>query len=230
MKLAKNQRCKDLILNSSLTKEQISKLNSYIIKLDKKLSVIKSKEPQAYLKTFRRRVSVWIYNETTGKESQKQWKKENHDRVRNAYNKWEQSPKGQSYRKSPERIAMETKRTRINKKNVVGHLKYLYQSMRKRQREDFGSELNYKVETLINLFWKQTEKYGMKCPYTGVKMTTIHTGKKDRGYGQSTNISVDRKDSELDYNAIDNLRFVTVDINLKKGACPPKFMQNILNS
>ena len=61
-------------------------------------------------------------------------------------------------------------------------------------------------------------------------MTTIHTGKKDRGYGQSTNISVDRKDSELDYNAIDNLRFVTVDINLKKGACPPKFMQNILNS
>ena len=153
----------------------------------------------------------------------------NPEKVKQSYKKWEQSPSGVALRKSKERIALETKRTRKNKRTLEGHLNYLYSKTSARYKTQKGKPLPYTRQQFKDRFYKQTYTYGLLCPYTFTEMTWKHSGKRKVGTGCPTNISVDRYESNKDYSKLDNLYFVTIKANLQKGECNPKLMWRILN-
>jgi hypothetical protein len=77
-------------------------------------------------------------------------------------------------------------------------------------------------DEFYNQWLKQKDRYGMKCPATGVEMThTIGTNKPGEHKRIMTNISTDRILSTEGYSP-QNLIFTTWEYNCSKGNLSPK--------
>ena len=116
----------------------------------------------------------------------------------------------------------ETRKKRLNSER--GYMRVLWQSVK-----DSGKHNSFRdFDDFYNQWLEQKKIYGMKCPATGIEMTTnaIFNG-KGKYKRCETNISKDRILSSMGYSH-QNLIFTSWDYNNAKGAFTPKMAKAFL--
>ena len=114
--------------------------------------------------------------------------------------------------------------TKIRRNTEMGYLKTLWQSVK-----DSGKHNSFKdFDDFYNHWLKQKKIYGMKCPATGVEMTTKSLFNEKGKYKKcETNISKDRILSSMGYSH-QNLIFTTWKYNNAKGNFTPEMAKVFL--
>ena len=114
--------------------------------------------------------------------------------------------------------------TKIRRNTEMGYLKTLWQSVK-----DSGKHNSFKdFDDFYNHWLKQKKIYGMKCPGTGVEMTTKSLFNEKGKYKRcETNISKDRILSSMGYSH-QNLIFTTWKYNNAKGNFTPEMAKVFL--
>ena len=114
--------------------------------------------------------------------------------------------------------------TKIRRNTEMGYLKTLWQSVK-----DSGKHNSFKdFDDFYNHWLKQKKIYGMKCPATGVEMTTKSLFNEKGKYKRcETNISKDRILSSMGYSH-QNLIFTTWKYNNAKGNFTPEMAKAFL--
>ena len=119
----------------------------------------------------------------------------------------------------------ETRKKRLNSER--GYMRVLWQSVK-----DSGKHNSFKdFDDFYNHWLEQKKIFGMKCPATGIEMTTKsmfnEKGKKGKYKRCETNISKDRILSSMGYSH-QNLIFTSWKYNCAKGNITPKMAQAFL--
>ena len=98
-------------------------------------------------------------------------------------------------------------------KNSFAFVRRLYQMTRYQQKQR-NKGLQLTMDEFIQIWKEQYDKFGMKCPYSGIEMTF------KKGSGKMfTNISVDRYDNDKPYQD-GNIVFCCMVINRMKQELP----------
>ena len=114
--------------------------------------------------------------------------------------------------------------TKKRRNTEMGYLKTLWQSVK-----DSGKHNSFKdFDDFYNHWLEQKKIHGMKCPATGIEMTTnaVFNG-KGKYKRCETNISKDRILSSMGYSH-QNLIFTSWKYNKAKGEMTPKMAQAFL--
>ena len=114
--------------------------------------------------------------------------------------------------------------TKIRRNTEMGYLKTLWQSVK-----DSGKHNSFKdFDDFYNHWLEQKKIYGMKCPATGVELTTkVLFNEKGKYKRCETNISKDRILSSMGYSH-QNLIFTTWKYNNAKGNFTPEMAKVFL--
>ena len=117
--------------------------------------------------------------------------------------------------------------TKKRRNTEIGYLKILWQSVK-----DSGKHNSFKdFDDFYNHWLEQKKIFGMKCPATGIEMTTKsmfnEKGKKGKYKRCETNISKDRILSSMGYSH-QNLIFTSWKYNCAKGNITPNMAQAFL--
>ena len=152
-------------------------------------------------------------NKEDKKEYDKKWYQKNKERSIKQTLEWRENNK--------ERYE-ETKKKRLNSEK--GYMRVLWQSVK-----DSGKHNSFKdFDDFYNHWLKQKKIYGMKCPATGVEMTTkVLFNKKGKYKRCETNISKDRILSSMGYSH-QNLIFTSWNYNTAKGNFTPEMAKAFL--
>ena len=126
------------------------------------------------------------------------------------------------WRKNNKEKYDETTKKRLNSEK--GFMRVLWQSVK-----DSGKHNSFKdFDDFYNHWLKQKKIYGMKCPATGVEMTTKSLFNEKGKYKRcETNISKDRILSSMGYSH-QNLIFTSWNYNKAKGSFTPKMAKAYL--
>ena len=109
-----------------------------------------------------------------------------------------------------------------------GFMIALWNSIKKSSRKHKRINKFKDFDEFYNHWLEQKSRYGMKCPATGVEMTTIRGENKPGEYKTvMTNISTDRILSTKGYSP-ENLIFTTWKYNCAKSNITPKMAQAFL--
>ena len=147
------------------------------------------------------------------KEYDKKWYQKNKERSIQQTLEW---------RKNNIERYEETRKKRLNSER--GYMRVLWQSVK-----DSGKHNSFKYfDDFYNHWLEQKKIYGMKCPATGVEMTTnaVFNGKEKYKRCES-NISKDRILSSMGYSR-QNLIFTSWNYNKSKGSFTPKMARAFL--
>ena len=114
--------------------------------------------------------------------------------------------------------------TKKRRNTEIGYLKILWQSVK-----DSGKHNSFKdFDDFYNHWLEQKKIFGMKCPATGIEMTTKSMFNEKGNYKRcETNISKDRILSSMGYSH-QNLIFTSWKYNCAKGNITPKMAQAFL--
>jgi len=114
--------------------------------------------------------------------------------------------------------------TKKRRNTEMGYLKTLWQSVK-----DSGKHNSFKdFDDFYNHWLEQKKIHGMKCPATGIEMTTKSMFNEKGNYKRcETNISKDRILSSMGYSH-QNLIFTSWKYNCAKGNITPKMAQAFL--
>jgi hypothetical protein len=114
--------------------------------------------------------------------------------------------------------------TKKRRNTEMGYLKTLWQSVK-----DSGKHNSFKdFDDFYNHWLEQKKIFGMKCPATGIEMTTKSMFNEKGNYKRcETNISKDRILSSMGYSH-QNLIFTSWKYNCAKGNITPKMAQAFL--
>jgi hypothetical protein len=142
--------------------------------------------------------------------------------------KWYQKNKERSikqtldWRKNNKEKYDETTKKRLNSEK--GFMRVLWQSVK-----DSGKHNSFKdFDDFYNHWLEQKKIYGMKCPATGVEMTTKSMFNEKGKYKRcETNISKDRILSSMGYSH-QNLIFTSWNYNTAKGNFTPEMAKAFL--
>lgn len=105
-------------------------------------------------------------------------------------------------------------------KNSFAFVRRLYQMTRYQQKQR-KKGLQLSMDEFIQIWKEQYDKFGMKCPYSGIEMTF------KKGSGKMfTNISVDRYDNDKPYQD-GNIVFCCMVINRMKQELPIEIFWDI---
>ena len=126
------------------------------------------------------------------------------------------------WRKNNKEKYDETTKKRLNSEK--GFMRVLWQSVK-----DSGKHNSFKdFDDFYNHWLEQKKIYGMKCPATGVELTTkVLFNKKGKYKRCETNISKDRILSSMGYSH-QNLIFTSWNYNKAKGSFTPKMAKAYL--
>jgi len=151
----------------------------------------------------------------------KEQKKE-YDKKRYQQNKERLTKQVLAWRKNNIERYEETTKKRLNTER--GFMKALWQSVK-----DSGKHNSFKnFDDLYNHWLEQKKIHGMKCPATGIEMTTNAVFNEKGKYKRcETNISRDRILSSMGYSQ-QNLIFTSWKYNKAKGEMTPKMAQAFL--
>jgi hypothetical protein len=95
-------------------------------------------------------------------------------------------------------------------KSSIAFVRRLYQMVVSKTRREKKNEITLGMNEFIEIWKEQYEKFGMKCPYSGIEMTF------KKGHGKMfTNISVDRYDNDRPYQD-GNIVFCCMVVNRMK--------------
>ena len=109
-----------------------------------------------------------------------------------------------------------------------GFMTVLWNSIKKSSRKHKRINKFKDFDEFYNHWLEQKSRYGMKCPATGVEMTTIKgVNKPGEHKTVMTNISTDRILSTGDYSP-ENLIFTTWKYNMAKNNITPNMAQAFL--
>ncbi len=158
-----------------------------------------------------------------------QWNKDNKEKKKEYDKKWYQKNRERSikqsieWRKNNQEKYDETTKKRRNSEK--GFLQTMWQDIKRKPHsfKDFDDFYNHWLE--------QKKIHGMKCPATGIEMTTKsmfnEKGKKGKYKRCETNISRDRILSSMGYSR-QNLIFTSWKYNSAKNNFSPKMAQAFL--
>ena len=164
------------------------------------------------------------------KECSKEWRKNNiehkkeYDKEYYQKNKESLTKRILTWRENNiERYEAQRKKRRNTER---GFMRTLWQSIK-----DSGRDNSFKdFDDFYNHWLEQKKIYGMKCPATGVEMTTKSLFNKKEKYKRcETNISKDRILSWMGYSH-QNLIFTTWAYNKRKGSVTPKLAKAFLRT
>ena len=148
------------------------------------------------------------------KEYDKEWYQKNKERSIRQTLEW---------RKNNKEKYEEARKKRLNSEK--GFMKTLWQSIK-----DSGKHNSFKdFDDFYNHWLEQKSRYGMKCPATGIEMTTnAVSNEKGKFRRCDTNISKDRILSFMGYSR-QNLIFTSWKYNRAKGDITPDMAKAFLD-
>jgi hypothetical protein len=158
-----------------------------------------------------------------GEMSRTKEQKKEYDKKRYQQNKERLTKQVLAWRKNNIERYEETTKKRLNTER--GFMKALWQSVK-----DSGKHNSFKnFDDLYNHWLEQKKIFGMKCPATGIEMTTKKRRNTEKGKFKrcETNISKDRILSSMGYSQ-QNLIFTSWKYNKAKGEMTPKMAQAFL--
>ena len=157
-----------------------------------------------------------------GEMSRTKEQKKEYDKKRYQQNKERLTKQVLAWRKNNIERYEETTKKRRN--TEMGYLKTLWQSVK-----DSGKHNSFKdFDDFYNHWLEQKKIFGMKCPATGIEMTTNAVFNEKGKYKRcETNISRDRILSSMGYSQ-QNLIFTSWKYNRAKGNITPKMAQAFL--
>jgi hypothetical protein len=158
-----------------------------------------------------------------GEMSRTKEQKKEYDKKRYQQNKERLTKQVLAWRKNNIERYEETTKKRLNTER--GFMKALWQSFK-----DSGNHNSFKnFDDLYNHWLEQKKIFGMKCPATGIEMTTKKRRNTEKGKFKrcETNISKDRILSSMGYSQ-QNLIFTSWKYNKAKGEMTPKMAQAFL--
>ena len=98
--------------------------------------------------------------------------------------------------------------------NPIAFVRRLYQMTRVKSNREKKVAVLVDMNEFVEIWKEQYEKFGMKCPYSGIEMTT------KKGHGKMfTNVSVDRYDNNKPYQD-GNIVFCCMVVNRMKQELP----------
>ena len=117
----------------------------------------------------------------------------------------------------------ETRKKRLNSER--GYMRALWQSVKDSDKHNSFRDF----DDFFDHWLKQKKIFGMKCPATGIEMTTKKRSNTEKGKFKrcETNISKDRILSSMGYSH-QNLIFTSWKYNKAKGEMTPKMAQAFL--
>ena len=157
-----------------------------------------------------------------GEMSRTKEQKKEYDKKRYQQNKKHLTKQVLTWREKNIERYEETRKKRLNSER--GYMRVLWQSIK-----DSGKHNSFKnFDDLYNHWLEQKKIHGMKCPATGIEMTTnaVFNG-KGKYKRCETNISKDRILSSMGYSH-QNLIFTSWKYNCAKGNITPKMAQAFL--
>ena len=154
--------------------------------------------------------------------SQTKEQKKEYDKKRYQQNKEHLTKQVLTWREKNIERYEETRKKRLNSER--GYMRVLWQSIK-----DSGKHNSFKnFDDLYNHWLEQKKIHGMKCPATGIEMTTKSMFNEKGNYKRcETNISKDRILSSMGYSH-QNLIFTSWKYNCAKGNITPKMAQAFL--
>ncbi len=150
------------------------------------------------------------------------WNKKEYDKEWYQKNKERSIQQTLEWRKNNKERYEETTKKRLN--TEMGYLKTLWQSVK-----DSGKHNSFKnFDDFYDHWLEQKKILGMKCPATGIEMTTKSMFNEKGSYKRcDTNVSKDRILSSMGYSR-QNLIFTCWKYNKAKGEMTPKMAQAFL--
>ena len=157
-----------------------------------------------------------------GEMSRTKEQKKEYDKKRYQQNKKHLTKQVLTWREKNIERYEETTKKRLNTER--GFMKALWQSVK-----DSGKHNSFKdFDDFYNHWLEQKKIFGMKCPATGIEMTTNAVFNEKGKYKRcETNISKDRILSSMGYSQ-QNLIFTSWKYNRAKGNITPKMAQAFL--
>jgi len=163
------------------------------------------------------------------KEARREYYLKNKERIKEYDKEWYQKNKERSirqtleWRKNNKEKYEEARKKRLNSEK--GFMKTLWQSIK-----DSGKHNSFKdFDEFYNHWLEQKSRYGMKCPATGIEMTTnAVSNEKGKFRRCDTNISKDRILSFMGYSR-QNLIFTSWKYNRAKGDITPDMAKAFLD-
>ena len=128
----------------------------------------------------------------------------------------------QTYRINNKESIKKSNNSYVNTENGFLHGSWASLKLRCKQHNRINEFKNF--DEFNNHWLEQKSKYGMKCPATGVEMTTIRKLDTEKHKRINTNISVDRILSTEGYSC-KNIIFTSWDYNNAKGSFTPKMAE-----
>jgi len=157
------------------------------------------------------------------REYNKKWKENNPEYNKKWYLKNRELTRKRTFewQKNNKERHEETTKKRLNSER--GFMRALWDMVR-----NSGKHNSFKdFDDFYNHWLEQKKIYGMKCPATGIEMTTKRFNKKGEFKRCETNISRDRILSSMGYSH-QNLIFTSWKYNTTKGAMTPKMARAFL--
>jgi len=170
----------------------------------------------------------YLKNKDKHKEWNKQWRLKNKKRKKEYDKKWYQKNKERSikqtleWRKNNKEKYDETTKKRLNSEK--GFFARMWNDVKQK-----GESNSFKdFDDFYNHWLEQKKIHGMKCPATGVKMTTKLLFNEKRKFQRcETNVSKDQILSSMGYNR-QNLIFTCWNYNRSKCSITPKMAKAFL--
>ncbi len=167
-------------------------------------------------------------NKERAKKQALEWKKNNKEKKKEYDKKWYQKNKERSkkqtleWRKNNKEKYDETTKKRLNSEK--GFFARMWNDVK--QKGDSNSFKDF--DDFYNHWLEQKKIHGMKCPATGVKMTTkLLFNEKGKFQRCETNVSKDQILSSMGYNR-QNLIFTCWNYNRSKCSITPKMAKAFL--
>jgi len=163
------------------------------------------------------------------KEARREYYLKNKERIKEYDKEWYQKNKERSirqtleWRKNNKEKYEEARKKRLNSEK--GFMRVMWQSIK-----DSGKHNSFKdFDEFYNHWLEQKSRYGMKCPATGIEMTTnAVSNEKGKFRRCDTNISKDRILSFMGYSR-QNLIFTSWKYNRAKGDITPDMAKAFLD-
>ena len=157
-----------------------------------------------------------------------QWKKDNKELKKEYDKKWYQKNKERStkqtleWRRNNTEKYEETTKKRLNSEK--GYLSAMWQDIKRSSKHNSFKDF----DDFYNHWLEQKKIHGMKCPATGIEMTTKALfNEKGKLHRCGTNLSKDRILSSMGYSC-QNLIFTCWNYNFAKNAMTPKMAKAYL--
>ena len=167
-------------------------------------------------------------NKERAKKQALEWKKNNKEKKKEYDKKWYQKNKERSkkqtleWRKNNKEKYDETTKKRLNSEK--GFFRGLWDTTKRSSKDNSFKDF----DDFFDHWLEQKKIYGMKCPGTGVEMTTkAFFNKKGEFKTCPTNISKDRILSSMGYSR-QNLIFTCWKYNNAKGSMTPQMAKAFL--